>query len=125
MIGACFPGCRRRGLRETEGFFCFCRNVSATTYRGCVAKLPASPFPVDPADVPEAAVRYVTRTMLRHWDCEPLDDHVARLIVAGVIAVLMEDQGTVEAAAVLVPGYTLATGDVVAIQAAPEASVPA
>jgi len=81
-----------------------------------VAPCPASPFPVDPADVPENAVRYVKRTMLRYPDRDPLDDDLARLLVAGVIAVLMNDGETVEAAAVLVSGYTLATGDVVAIQ---------
>jgi len=83
-----------------------------------VATLPASPFPVDPADVPEDAVRYVKRTMLRYPDRDPLDDDLARLIVAGVIAVLAEDGAAAEAAAVLVSAYTLATGAVVAIQAA-------
>ncbi len=82
-----------------------------------MATLPASPFPVDPADVPEDAVRVVKRTILRHADRGPLDDDLARLLVAGVIAVLAEDQAAMEAAAVLVSEYTLATGDVVAIQA--------
>lgn len=81
-----------------------------------MAPCPASPFPVDPADVPAEAVRYVKRTMLRYPDRDPLDDDLARLLVAGVIAVLMNDRETVEAAAVLVSGYTLATGAVVAIQ---------
>jgi hypothetical protein len=83
-----------------------------------VATFQASPFPVDPADVPEAAVRYVKRTILRHADRFPLDDDVARLIVAGVIAVLAEDRERLDEVAVLVSQYTLATGDVVAIQAA-------
>jgi hypothetical protein len=82
-----------------------------------VATLKASPFPVDPADVPAGAVRYVKRTILRHADRWPLDDDVARLIVAGVIAVLMEDQAHLDDVAVLVSRYTLETGDVVAIQA--------
>ena len=40
------------------------------------------------------------------------------MIVAGVIAVLMEDRRHLDEVAVLVSEYTLATGDVVAIQAA-------
>jgi hypothetical protein len=83
-----------------------------------VATLKASPFPVDPADVPDAAVRYVKRTLLRHADRFPLDDYVARIIVAGVIAVLAEDRAHLDEVAVLVSQYTLATGAVVAIQAA-------
>jgi hypothetical protein len=83
-----------------------------------VATLKASPFPVDPADVPDQAVAYVKRTILRHADCFPLDDDVARLIVAGVIAVLAEDQARLDDVAVLVSGYTAATGAVVAVQAA-------
>jgi hypothetical protein len=82
-----------------------------------VATFKASPFPVDPADVAAGAVRYVKRTILRHADRWPLDDDVARLIVAGVIAVLMEDQAHLDDVAVLVSRYTLETGDVVAIQA--------
>ena len=77
---------------------------------------PASPFPVDPADVPPQAVSYVKHTMLRYCDSGPLDDDVARVIVAGVIAVLA-DGAAVEAAAVLISEYTAATGAVVAIQA--------
>jgi hypothetical protein len=76
-----------------------------------------APFPVDPADVPEEAVRYVRRTILRHSARDPLDDDLARVIVAGVIAVLADDGEAVEAAAVLVSEYTRATGDVVVIQA--------
>lgn len=82
-----------------------------------VATLAASPFPVDPADVPPQAVAHVKRTMLRHSGSDPLDDAVARLIVAGVIAVLAEDREAIEEAAVIVSAYTLATGNVVAIQA--------
>lgn len=80
--------------------------------------LRAAPFPVDPADVPPEAVAYVKRTILRHADRWPLDDYVARVIVAGVIAVLADDQAAMEGVAVLVSEYTLATGAVVAIQAA-------
>lgn len=76
-----------------------------------------SPFPVDPADVPDDAVRYVKRTIFRHQDHDALDDDLARLLVAGIIAVLAEDRATVEAAAVLISEYTLATGAIVAIQA--------
>jgi hypothetical protein len=80
------------------------------------------PFPVDPADVPGDAVRYVKRTIFRHADHEPYDDDLARLIVAGVIAILAEpeaDRETVEAAAAVVSEITAATGLVVAIQAVP------
>jgi hypothetical protein len=82
-----------------------------------VATLKASPFPVDPADVPDQAVAYVKRTILRHADRWPLDDDVARLIVAGVIAVLAEDRARLDEVALLVSEYTLATGAVVAVQA--------
>jgi hypothetical protein len=81
---------------------------------------PWEEIPVDPADVPEDAVRYVRRTMLRHSDREPLDDDLARMIVAGVIMILSEpgaDRETVEAAAAAVSEFTAATGAVVAIQA--------
>jgi len=50
-----------------------------------------SPFPVAPADVPAAAVRAVKRTLLRndHPGIEdPMDDELARLVVAVVIAAL-------------------------------------
>ncbi len=50
-----------------------------------------SPFPVAPADVPVAAVRAVKRTLLRsdHPGIEdPMDDELARLVVAVVIAAL-------------------------------------
>lgn len=86
-----------------------------------VAHCPASPFPVDPADVPEDAVRYVKHRLFRHADRHPLDDDAARLIVAGVIAILSEpeaDPETVETAAAIVSEFTAATGAVVAIQAA-------
>jgi hypothetical protein len=49
------------------------------------------PFPVAPADVPPSAVRAVKRTLLRggHPDIEdPMDDELARLVVAVVIAAL-------------------------------------
>jgi hypothetical protein len=78
------------------------------------------PFPVDPADVPVDAVRVVQRTILRHADRDPYDDDLARLIVAGVIAILSEpeaDPGTVDAAAAAVSELTAATGAVVAITA--------
>jgi hypothetical protein len=81
---------------------------------------PWTEIPVDPDDVPEDAVRYVRRTMLRHSDREPLDDDLARMIVAGVIAILAEpeaDTATIEAAAAVVSEFTAATGAVVAIQA--------
>lgn len=81
---------------------------------------PWTAIPVDPADVPEDAVRYVRRVMLRHSDREPLDDDLARMIVAGVIAILSEpgaDRETIEAAAAVVSEFTAATGAVVAIQA--------
>jgi hypothetical protein len=50
-----------------------------------------NPFPVAPADVPAGAVRAVKRTLLRsgHPGIEdPMDDDLARLIVAVVIAAL-------------------------------------
>jgi hypothetical protein len=81
---------------------------------------PWEEIPVDPAGVPDDAVRYVRRVMLRHSDREPLDDDLARMIVAGVIAILAEpeaDPVTVEAAAAVVSELTAATGAVVAIHA--------
>ena len=53
-----------------------------------------NPFPVAPADVPVGAVRAVKRTLLRsgHPGIEdPMDDELARLIVAVVIAALHDD----------------------------------
>jgi hypothetical protein len=50
-----------------------------------------NPFPVAPADVPVAAVQAVKRTLLRndHRGIEdPMDDELARLVVAVVIAAL-------------------------------------
>lgn len=85
-----------------------------------VAPGPHCPFPVDPADVPDDAVRTVKRTILRHADRGPLDDYLARMIVAGVIAILAEpsaDAETAEAAAAAVSELTAATGLVVAITA--------
>lgn len=46
-------------------------------------------FPVDPADVPPAAVRAVRRTLLRH-PRDGCEDELARYIVALVIAALAE-----------------------------------
>ena len=56
-----------------------------------------NPFPVAPADVPAGAVRAVKRTLLRsgHSGIEdPMDDDLARLIVAVVIAALYDDAAT-------------------------------
>lgn len=73
-------------------------------------------FPVSPEDVPEAAVRVVKRTLLRHpLPDDPMDDELARLLVAMVIAVLVDRAP--EAAAVLVSEYTRETGAMVTIQA--------
>jgi hypothetical protein len=56
-----------------------------------------NPFPVAPADVPAAAVSAVKRTLLRndHPGIEdPMDDELARLVVAVVIAALRDDDGS-------------------------------
>jgi hypothetical protein len=56
-----------------------------------------NPFPVAPADVPAAAVSAVKRTLLRndHPSIEdPMDDELARLVVAVVIAALRDDDGS-------------------------------
>jgi hypothetical protein len=56
-----------------------------------------NPFPVAPADVPAVAVSAVKRTLLRndHSGIEdPLDDELARLVVAVVIAALRDDEGS-------------------------------
>lgn len=76
-------------------------------------------FPVDLAAVPAEAVRVVRRTLLRHSPVDPMDEDLARLLVALLIGVLSEPQGagTVEAAAGLVSEYTAATGAAVAITA--------
>ena len=90
-----------------------------------VAPGPHRPFPVDPDDVP---VRVVKRTVLRHADRDPMDDYLARLIVAGVIAILAEpgaDPETVELGAAVVSGIAAGTGLVVAIQAVPAGGLPA
>jgi hypothetical protein len=53
-------------------------------------------FPVDPADVPEDAVRAVKRTLYRYAGtvtADPMDDHVARVLVAVVIAALTGPPG--------------------------------
>ena len=51
------------------------------------------PLPVDPADVPDGAVRAVKRTLLRNSAGDPMDDDLARLIVAVVIASLGQRDG--------------------------------
>lgn len=51
-----------------------------------------SPFPVAPADVPLRAVRAVKRTLLRSVHPgigDPMDDELARLVVAVTIAALI------------------------------------
>ena len=56
-----------------------------------------NPFPVAPADVPAAAVRAVKRTLLRsgHPGIEdPMDDDLARLIVAELVIAALHDDGT-------------------------------
>ncbi len=56
-----------------------------------------NPLPVAPADVPASAVRAVKRTLLRsgHPGIEdPMDDELARLVVAVVIAALHNDGTT-------------------------------
>ena len=53
----------------------------------------SNPFPIAPADVPAAAVQAVKRTLLRndHRGIEdPMDDELAQLVVAVVIAALHE-----------------------------------
>jgi len=58
--------------------------------------------------------------MLRYCDRDPLDDDLARIIVAGVIAILSEpgaDRETVEAAAAVVSELTAGTDLVVTVQA--------
>lgn len=55
-----------------------------------------SPFPVDPADVSCYTVRVMKRTLLRHADriaADPMDDEIARLIVARLIAALHRADG--------------------------------
>ncbi|TVZ05066.1 hypothetical protein EAS64_10620 [Trebonia kvetii] len=55
-----------------------------------------SPFPVAPADVPAAAVSAVKRTLLRNEHRvieDPMDDELARLVVAVVIAALRDYDG--------------------------------
>lgn len=51
------------------------------------------PFPVAPEDVPESAVRAVKRTLLRNGTGDPMDDDLARLVVAVVIASLSQHSG--------------------------------
>ena len=57
----------------------------------CGDDAPLRVFPVDPADVPAAAVRVVKRTLLRRrGDPDPFDDELARVLVAVVIAALSQ-----------------------------------
>lgn len=66
-------------------------------------------------------MRYVRRTMLRYCDRDPLDDDLARVIVAGVIAILAEpgaDPETVELGAAVVSEIAAVTGATVVLQAA-------
>ena len=62
---------------------------------------PLPVLPVAPEDVPEDAVRAVKRTLLRQQPGaeDPFDDETARLVVAVVIAVLL-DQPAVMALAI-------------------------
>ena len=56
-----------------------------------------NPLPVAPADVPASAVRAVKRTLLRSGHPgiqDPMDDELARLVVAVVIAALHDDGAT-------------------------------
>lgn len=79
-------------------------------------------FPLGPDEVPGDAVEYVKRRLFRHADRSPLDDDAARMIVAGVIAILAgpgADAETAAEAAAAVSGYTAATGAVVTVQAVP------
>jgi len=55
------------------------------------------PLPVAPADVPPALVKFLLRTILRNSsgrddDQDPYDVDHARLIGAGIIALLRQDQ---------------------------------
>lgn len=49
---------------------------------------PATPFRVNPADVPPDAVRFVKRTLLRQTSDADPDDELARVIVAGLMTIL-------------------------------------
>lgn len=78
------------------------------------------PFPVPPDEVPEEAVRYVKRRLLRAAGRSPLDDDVARWIVAGVIAILADpaaDAVDAETAAALLAEFAAESDAVVVIQA--------
>lgn len=88
-------------------------NVRSRAYAAPVG----TPFCVDPADVPEDAVRVIKRTLLRHAPVDPMDDELARLLVAMVITVLA-DNGAAAEAAEFASEYTAATGAVVAVTAA-------
>jgi hypothetical protein len=56
--------------------------------------VPCSPFPVDPADVPDALVRAVRRTALRRPETVALwNEDTARLFCAVMIAALAVDGG--------------------------------
>lgn len=52
---------------------------------------PLDPFPVSPEDVPEGAWRAVMRTLLR-GSGDPMDEDVARRVVAVVIGWLAADK---------------------------------
>ena len=68
------------------------RNVSIPAYPAPMdapaGRITPPPFPVAPADVPANAVRALMRTMLRHG--QPVDEDLARLLVAMVIAALRQ-----------------------------------
>lgn len=77
-------------------------------------------FPLAQDEVPEAAVDYVRHRLFRHADRSPLDEDAARMIVAGVIAILAEpgiDRQTAEEAAAVVSELTAVTDVVVSVQA--------
>lgn len=67
-------------------------NVTAPAYAP-----PMGTFPVDPADVPPEAVAFLKRQLVRHGP--EVDDYEARVMIAGLIAVLApaEATGTVTA----------------------------
>ena len=53
------------------------------------------PFPVDPADVPPEAVTFLQRQLVRHGP--EVDDYEARVMIAGLIAVLAPAPAEVKA----------------------------
>jgi hypothetical protein len=67
-----------------------------------------NPFPVAPADVPAVAVSAVKRTLLRNGHPgieDPMDDELARLVVAVVIAALRDADGSGDHAAGVPTGW--------------------